>query len=87
MGHKYKFQMYKHLQANIPNIYAEAKKAADDIGIPPELRGRFGLTGAISGCPAPLRRDVQEYMHKGVNEVIPLANRGIGGTTRDWGGS
>ncbi|MGI6364716.1 MAG: hypothetical protein ACOX2G_03070 [Bacillota bacterium] len=74
MGHKYKFQMYKHLQANIPNIYAEAKKAADDIGIPPELRGRFGLTGAISGCPAPLRRDVQEYMHKGVNEVIPLAS-------------
>ncbi|MHB8917402.1 MAG: hypothetical protein ACYC4H_05210, partial [Desulfocucumaceae bacterium] len=70
---KYKFQMYKQLQAKIPDIYAEAKKAADDIGIPPEIRGRFGLTGAISGCPAPLRRDIMEAGEKGAIEVIPLA--------------
>ncbi len=70
---KYKFQMYRQLQANIPNIYAEARKAADDIGIPPEIRGKFGLTGAISGCPAPLRRDILEAGEKGAAEVIPLA--------------
>lgn len=70
---KYKFQMYKHLQANIPNIYAEAKKAADEIGIPGEIRGKFGLTGAISGCPAPLRKDIMEASEKGAVEVIPLA--------------
>lgn len=70
---KHKFQIYKHLQANIPNIYAEAKKAADEIGIPREIRGKFGLTGAISGCPAPLRRDIMEASEKGATEVIPLA--------------
>ena len=69
-----KFKMYKKLQANIPAIYQEAKKAADEIGIPKELRGKFGLTGAISGCPAPLRKDVREYLEKGTKEVIPLAS-------------
>ncbi|ABZ85271.1 hypothetical protein HM1_2742 [Heliomicrobium modesticaldum Ice1] len=70
---KYKYQLYRHLQASIPQIYAEAKKAADEIGIPPNLRGKFGLTGAISGCPAPLRRDIAEATEKGGKEVIPLA--------------
>lgn len=69
----YKFQMYRQLQANIPNIYAEARTASDEIGIPKEIRGKFGLTGAISGCPAPLREDIQEYTEKGGQEVIPLA--------------
>ncbi|HWR45285.1 hypothetical protein [Sporomusa sp.] len=63
--HKFKFQMYRALQQNIPNIYADACKAADEINIPKDLRGKFGLTGAIAGCPAPLRND---------REVIPLAN-------------
>jgi hypothetical protein len=71
--HKFKFQMYRELQANIPNIYAKARKAADEIGIPPEIRGKFGLTGAISGCPAPLRRDIVEAGERGAAEVIPLA--------------
>lgn len=70
---KYKFQMYKNLQANIPNIYAEAKKAADELGVPKELRGKFGLTGAISGCPAPLRKDIMEAGEKAGREVVPLA--------------
>src|SRR5690554_596973 len=73
MAHQFKFQMYKDLQANTSNIFADAKKAADEIGIPPEIRGKFGLTGAISGCPAPLRRDIMEYSEKGAKEVIPLA--------------
>lgn len=70
---KYKFQMYKQLQANIANIYAEARKAADEIGIPAQHRGKFGLTGAISGCPAPLRKDILEASEHGAAEVIPLA--------------
>lgn len=73
-GFKYKFQMYKALQANTPKIYEEARKAADEIGIPKEIRGKFGLTGAISGCPAPLRKDILEASEKGAVEVIPLAN-------------
>lgn len=70
---KFKFQMYRTLQANIPSIYADAKKAADEIGIPKEIRGKFGLTGAISGCPAPLREDIMEASEQGAGEVIPLA--------------
>ncbi|KYO66165.1 hypothetical protein [Thermovenabulum gondwanense] len=70
---KKKFEMYRHLQMNIPNIYAEARKAADEIGIPAELRGKFGLTGAISGCPSPLTKKVREALDKGSTEVIPLA--------------
>ena len=30
---KYKFQMYKHLQQNTQNIYAEAKQVAEELGI------------------------------------------------------
>ncbi|MBZ4652907.1 MAG: hypothetical protein JG781_245 [Peptococcaceae bacterium] len=70
---KFKYQMYKHLQANIPNIYAEAKKAADEIGIPAELKGKFGLTGAISGCPAPLRDDILHAGEVEAKKVVPLA--------------
>ena len=70
---KYKYQMYKHLQANIPNIYADARKAAEDVGIPAEKKGAIGLTGAISGCPAPLRKDIMEATEKGATKVIPLA--------------
>jgi hypothetical protein len=73
MSAKYKFQMYKQLHAKIPEIYADAAKAADEIGIPKEIRGTFGLTGAISGCPAPLRKDILEASEKGAAEVIPLA--------------
>lgn len=69
----YKFQMYRQLQANIASIYGDARKAAEEIGIPAELRGKFGLTGAISGCPAPLRDDIMEASEKGALEVIPLA--------------
>lgn len=68
-----KFQMYKKLQANIPNIYKEAKEASAEIGIKDEWKGKFGLTGAISGCPGELRKDVQDAMQKGANEVLPLA--------------
>src|SRR5690606_18497135 len=68
-----KFQMYQYLQANTANIFAEAKKAADEIGIPQELRGKFGLTGAISGCPSPLNKKVREAIEKGSTEVIPLS--------------
>lgn len=70
---KYKFQMYKHLQAVTPTIYAEAKKAAEELGIVGDLKGHIGLTGAISGCPAPMRKDVLEASEKGAKQVIPLA--------------
>lgn len=70
---KFKYQMYKHLQANIPNIYADAKKSAEGLGIPEEMKGKFGLTGAISGCPAPLREDIIKAGEIEAKKVVPLA--------------
>ncbi len=70
---KFKFQMYKKLYAEMSQIYAEAKKAAESLNIPAELIGAFGLTGAISGCPSPLRHDIEEAMAKEAVKVVPLA--------------
>lgn len=69
----FKFQMYKRLQMATPKIYEEAKKVADALKIPAELKGAFGLTGAISGCPAPLREDIEKVMAKESKKVVPLA--------------
>lgn len=70
---KYKFQMYRALQQSLGQIFAEAERAADELGIPAEWRGKFGLTGAISGCPSPLRREIVQASEKGSQEVIPLS--------------
>ncbi len=67
---KFKYQMYKHLQANTQAIYAEVRKAADEIGIPPELRNNFGLTGAISGCHGLITRKVSEAIEAVSRKVI-----------------
>lgn len=70
---KYKYQMYKHLQANIPNIYAEAKKFAEKV-VPPDISGKFGLTGGVSGCPMPLREDILKAGEIEAKKVVPLAS-------------
>ena len=70
---KYKFQMYKKLQAETAQIYAEAAKAAADI-FPADRKGTFGLTGGVSGCPAPLRADIMKASEEGAKKVIPLAS-------------
>lgn len=70
-GFKYKFQMYQALQARMPEIYAEAERAADEIGLLPELRGKLGLTGTISGCPALTGDDASRVAGKGGREGMP----------------
>jgi hypothetical protein len=70
---KYRFQMYRKLQAAIPAIYADAKKAAETLNIPAELKGAIGLNGAISGCPSPLREDIEKAMAAEGRKVVPLA--------------
>ena len=69
---KYKYQMYKKLKEETEQIHAEARKEADEIGIPTELRGKIGLTGASSGCPAPLREDVKRATIEIAEKVVPL---------------
>ncbi len=70
---RFKFEMYKRLQQRIPQIYADAKKAAESLNIPVELKGAFGLTGAISGCPSPLRDDIEHFMAIESKKVVPLS--------------
>jgi hypothetical protein len=69
-SHKYRFQMYKELHKNIPAIYAEAKKLADEIGITPDIKGKIGLTGAVSGCHGLLTREVSQAIESASRKVI-----------------
>lgn len=69
-GFKYRFQMYKELHKQTAQIYAEAKKYADDIGFPASLKGKIGLTGGVSSCHGLLTREVKEAMDKASRQVI-----------------
>lgn len=69
----YKYQVYKHLQANQAAIYAEVRKIAEEIGITPEMKGTIGLTGAVSGCHGLLSREVDKAMSDVARRVIPSA--------------
>lgn len=70
---RFKYELYKHLQMNAQAFYAEARRAADEIGITPEMRGNIGLTGAVSGCHGLLMREVSQAMHDADRKVIPSA--------------
>jgi hypothetical protein len=70
MEHKYRFQFYKELHKAMPAIYAEAKKFADEIGITPEMKGKIGLTGAVSSCHALLTREVSQAIEDASRKVI-----------------
>ena len=67
---KYRYQLYRRLHSETNAIYAEARAAADEIGVRPEWRGKVGLTGAISSCHAILRRDIEEAMARAAYEVV-----------------
>ncbi len=68
----HKFQMYTKLQKEKAAIYEELKKAADEIGIPAEKRGKFGLTGAISGMPSPLKERIEKVMNEEAKKCVGL---------------
>lgn len=70
MSFKYRFQMYKELHKNLPSIYADARKYADEIGITPEIKGKVGLTGAVSSCHALLSKEVSQAMDDASRKVI-----------------
>ncbi len=70
---KFKYQMYAHLKAQSAAIFAEAKEAAKEVGITDAMKGKLGLTGAVSGCHGLLSRTVEEAMHDAARKVIPSA--------------
>jgi hypothetical protein len=71
--YQFKYQVYKQLQANQANIYADVRKIAEEIGITPEMKGNIGLTGAVSGCHGLLSREVDAAITDVSRKVIPSA--------------
>ncbi|MBJ7600534.1 MAG: hypothetical protein DLM67_26730 [Candidatus Nephthysia bennettiae] len=67
---KHRFQMYRHLQESAPQVYAEARRIATELGIDAGLKGNIGLTGAVSNCHALLTRRVSEAIEAGARRVI-----------------
>ncbi|MFC1798709.1 hypothetical protein ACFLZL_02765 [Thermodesulfobacteriota bacterium] len=53
-----KFRFYENLLKNIDKIKIDSKKAADDIGIPSELRGNIGLSATGSPRPPILKNSI-----------------------------
>ena len=70
---KHRFQVYKHLQVAAPQIYSEARAAAEELGITGDMRGAIGLTGAVSNCHALLTRRVSAAIDSGARKVINSA--------------
>lgn len=70
---QFKYQLYKHLQANTQAIYAEARKIGEEIGITQEMKNNIGATGAISGCHGLIASAVEEAMTKAARQVIHSA--------------
>lgn len=68
---KYKYQLYKKLLSEKEDIYSEAQNLAKDLGIHSYDEG-FGLTGCISGMPAPLRDNILKAMEEGSKKIFPL---------------
>jgi len=68
---KYRFQMYRHLEKKKDMILAEAEKASMEIGIPSDLRGNIGLTGAVSGCHGLLLNEVARAIDASSRKIIP----------------
>ncbi len=72
----YRLDLYEFLRANTARILEAADKIAAGLHIPAELKGRFGISGSNSGCPALLRRDVVTAIQRASREVLPLSRLG-----------
>ncbi|MFQ5789571.1 MAG: hypothetical protein ACE5JI_03755 [Acidobacteriota bacterium] len=65
----YKFELYTKLQKETPQINAEFREAARELELTDEEKLQLGCTGAVSGCPALIRKDVAKAMED-VNRVV-----------------
>ncbi len=67
---QYRYQLYKHLQANTQAIYAECREAGKELGITDEMKNNIGATGAISGCHGLLHHKVTEAQEAVARKVM-----------------
>lgn len=70
---KHKFQVYQQIHQNMSKIGQDAKKAGEELGIPKELAGKIGATGAVSGFPGLLTSDVSKAMQEAYRTPIALS--------------
>jgi len=67
---KHRFQMYRYLAERRADILAEAARTAEELGIPAELRGKFGLAEESPRCPPTLRRLLSPAASKATCEAM-----------------
>lgn len=76
MRERFKLDLYQQLHADRARILASAEELGRDIGIPAELRGCIGASGASSSAPGTLRREVIDAIATGSREMRSLAHVG-----------
>ena len=72
----YRLDVYEHLAAHKADILAEAGRIGDGLGIPADIKGRFGTSGATSALPGSVRREILQQIEKRMGEVAPLRHLG-----------
>ncbi|MCD6144323.1 hypothetical protein [Thermococcus sp.] len=70
---KNKFDLYRFLDLKRQEIFLELKKAAKEIGISEEHKGKIGATGAISSTHSTLRKEVIKEVTESMKKVINSA--------------
>jgi hypothetical protein len=85
-GFKYRVDLYEAVRAKIPDIYREAEKAAQEIGITADLKNTFGLTGAVSGCHGLNPERVGKAMHEMTRKIVSSSTLDVRVThlVKDW---
>ena len=71
-GFEYRLDLYEFLNANRSKILADAEKIAADVGVPDDLQGRIGLSGANSSFPGVLRREVLDAIEDASTNMRPV---------------
>lgn len=64
-----RLEVYESLSRNREAILAQADKLASDIGIPAELAGRIGPTGASSALPGTMRKSILRQIEEGMLDL------------------
>lgn len=71
-GFEYRLDMYEFLNANRDKILAEVEKISADIGVPDDLKGRIGMSGANSSYPGVLRREILDAIEDASTNMRPV---------------
>jgi hypothetical protein len=69
---EFRLDLYRFLRANWAKILDEAERIGAAIGIPSELKGTVGVSGASSAVPGTLRKEVVAAIAKGAASVVHL---------------